>query len=150
MIRKINIPPVWFILSVITIITFYFSFRESPAITFPINLIGLFFVIFGFGIIGKARELFRKHQTPHNFENPVNLLDEGVFSRTRNPMYLGMFLVLFGIAICFKLFIGLLIPFIFIAFVQVFFIPKEEKTMGQIFGQEYVNYKKSVGRWLTL
>jgi protein-S-isoprenylcysteine O-methyltransferase Ste14 len=98
-------------------------------------------------LVGKTRDILKKFETTHKFDTPVALVTGGVYTKTRNPMYLGMSLFLLGFAICFGNLFGLLTPVIFILIVNFKFIPFEEKMMEEKFGQEYINYKRNVGRW---
>jgi protein-S-isoprenylcysteine O-methyltransferase Ste14 len=143
--KKLFIPPLLILLSLALIILFYFLFPSLNLIPFPYNFLGLLVALSGFIIMGKARELFKKHQTTMDFKESSSLIQEGIFLKTRNPMYLGMFLLLFGIAICFRNILSLAIPFLFLAIIILVFIPREDKLLTEKFGQEYLEYKRKVG-----
>lgn len=145
--KKIFIPPVFFFLSTLTIVLFYFLLREYNFVKFPYNLSGILLLFAGFSLMGKTRELFNKHKTTLFFEKSSCIVDEGIFSKTRNPMYCGMFLGLMGIAICFQNVFSLIVPFLFLAIIRFFFIPLEEKMMTETFGQQYIDYIKRTRRW---
>ncbi|NJK97416.1 MAG: isoprenylcysteine carboxylmethyltransferase family protein [Bacteroidales bacterium] len=98
--------------------------------------------------MGKARDLFGKHQTTLAIAKSSYLITDGVFSKTRNPMYCGMFLLLLGIGICFRNIYSILVSFIFLFIMALFFVPKEEKLMIESFGQNYLDYMKAVKRWI--
>ena len=146
--KKLLIPPVFVFLSLALIIVFYFVLPKLNFIPFPFNFIGLAIAFTGFVIMGKARDLFKKYKTTLDFETSVHLIDEGIFSKSRNPMYLGMFLLLLGISICFGNIISICIPFIFIILIAIIFIPVEEKMMGEIFGKKYQDYKSKTRIWI--
>jgi protein-S-isoprenylcysteine O-methyltransferase Ste14 len=63
-------------------------------------------------------------------------------------MYLGIVLILLGIA----LFLGSLTPylvvFLFAIFLDIVFIRFEEKKLEETFGEAWLEYKKSVRRWI--
>jgi protein-S-isoprenylcysteine O-methyltransferase Ste14 len=145
--KKILIPPVFVFLSLVFIVLFYFLFQEWNFICFPFNLFGLLFVFVGFSIMGKARQLFSKYKTTLYFEKSAFLISDGIFCKSRNPMYCGMVLLLMGIAICFQNAFSLIIPFLFLTVIRIFFIPMEERMMTETFGDEYLNYKKTTPRW---
>jgi protein-S-isoprenylcysteine O-methyltransferase Ste14 len=67
---------------------------------------------------------------------------------SRNPMYLGMVVVLLGIAVLF----GNISPFIsipiFVWLIQKNFIRLEEAALEKTFGDEYREFKNVVRRWL--
>ena len=146
--KKILIPPVFVLLGLLLIISFYFIFPHLNYIPFPVNLIGIVFMFFGFLMNSEAWELLKKYETPHSFEKSVVLVNEGIFKKTRNPMYIGMFLLLLGSASCFGNLISILIPFLFLVIVRIIFIPFEEKMLEEIFGKQYQEYKKQVRRWI--
>jgi len=111
--------------------------------------IGMF--IFGLGILINvtATRQFARSQTPvpHN-EKPTTVVTEGIFKWTRNPMYLGGAFVFLGIA----LMVGSW-PF-FAAWIAMgllldrVYMPWEEKRMEELFGDEYLDYKKKTRRWI--
>ena len=124
----------------------YFFVPQYNFIIFPYNLIGLLISFFGFTFMGKARDLFKKHQTTLKIEKSNQLIIEGVFSKTRNPMYVGMCILVFGFSILSTNVIAISLPFVFLVLVTLIFIKKEEHLMFEKFGEEYVEYKKKVRR----
>jgi protein-S-isoprenylcysteine O-methyltransferase Ste14 len=146
--KKLFIPPVILLLCFLLIVFFHFLIPEYNLVPFPFNLCGIFVAFSGFVIMGKSRDLFKKHQTTLDFEKSSALIAEGIFSKTRNPMYGGMFLLLLGIGICFMNVFSIVTAFLFLLIVGLFFIPKEEKLLFDSFGQQYLEYKKHVRRWI--
>jgi protein-S-isoprenylcysteine O-methyltransferase Ste14 len=72
----------------------------------------------------------------------------GVYRVTRNPMYVGLALVLFGWALLLgggALWLG---PVLFVAFITRFQIVPEERVMDAKFGDDYAAYCRQVRRWL--
>ena len=63
-------------------------------------------------------------------------------------MYLGMVAVLLGVAILHGTLITLIFPVIFIVLSEKLFIPYEESNLKEVFGENYINYKNRVRRWL--
>ncbi|MFW5656819.1 MAG: methyltransferase family protein [Bacteroidota bacterium] len=148
MIKKILIAPTFVALSLLCIIIFYFFLPAYNFIPFPFNLSGLIIVYLGFVVMGKSRELFKKNAVSLDITEPAILIREGVFLKSRNPMYAGMFLLLLGTAICFRNIFSILSAFAFVIMVQIFVIPREEKLMLKAFGDEYLAYKRKIRRWL--
>ena len=72
----------------------------------------------------------------------------GPYQVTRNPMYVGMALVLLGAAV----FLASLAPFIvlplFVLLINNRFILAEEAMLDEVFGEPYREYKRKVRRWL--
>ena len=145
--KKIIIPPVFFIASILLISLIYFILPGLNYIIYPYNLSGIIVVIFGFIIIGKARGLFAKYKTPHNFKLSIVLINEGIYGKTRNPMYVGFFVMLVGIVICFGNLLSFVVPLLFIFSINKIFIPFEENMMLDIFGDKYKEYTEKVKRW---
>ncbi|MFT4195282.1 methyltransferase family protein [Ottowia sp.] len=76
------------------------------------------------------------------------LVTSGVFARTRNPMYLGMLLVLAGWAVWLGNALAWLGLPVFVAVLNVLQIRPEERAMRQRFGDEFERYAVRVRRWV--
>ena len=78
----------------------------------------------------------------------VELVTSGAFRITRNPMYVGILLMLSGIAGLFGT-VGpwLVAPVLGMLF-DVIFVRREEEKMEMIFGDAYRRYKTQVRRWM--
>lgn len=80
---------------------------------------------------------------------PANSLQtKGMYSISRNPMYAGLLCLYSSLAFL----VGnwwtvLLIPFV-IFIIQVYVIRREENYLTRRFGQQFIDYKKRVRRWL--
>jgi protein-S-isoprenylcysteine O-methyltransferase Ste14 len=146
--NKLFIPPLFLLISLILIVLLYYLVPLLNVIPFPYNLGGLFIAFSGFACMGITRLLFRKHQTTLFIEKSSCMITEGVFGKTRNPMYIGMFMILLGFSVCSMNLLSMAVPFVFISVMQIMFIPVEEKLMLKTFGQDYINYKKKVRRWI--
>ena len=93
--------------------------------------------------------LFRqKNTTIKPFEQSSYLVREGIFNYSRNPIYLGMLVVLIGLWIVLgSLSPGFIIP-VFAVLIQEMFIKAEEQMLEAKFGEEYQEYKATVRRWI--
>lgn len=111
-----------------------------------ILLIGLGF---GFPIAGSIA--FRKFKTTINPLQPKQastLVTGGVFGISRNPMYVGLALLVLAWALYLSS-IAALFGFIgFILYIDRFQIQVEERALDELFGNEFLTYKNSVRRWL--
>ncbi|MCK5096583.1 MAG: isoprenylcysteine carboxylmethyltransferase family protein [Desulfobacteraceae bacterium] len=95
---------------------------------------------FDFIFIGKG--------TPVPTDPPKKLVVFGLYRFVRNPMYIGILILLFGEAVLFKSFILIYYTtFIFCLF-QIFIIGFEEPSLHAQFGKEYEEYCNSVPRWI--
>ncbi len=72
----------------------------------------------------------------------------GIYAFTRNPMYLGMLLLYSGIGFLKgNWWTFIVIPLLIMA-VQLYVIKKEEHYLQRTFGNDYLQYKKKVRRWI--
>jgi len=95
--------------------------------------------------------LFKKKKTtvlPFKPQRTSTLVTDGFYKITRNPMYLGMALVVLGAIFITRQPVGLIALLAACAFLTKFQIKPEEKALEQIFGQEYLDYKTRVRRWI--
>ena len=142
-------PPIVTILFAVLI--FYFS--ESFAyVDLPFKIyISLFFVLLGFFITFSSARNFKKKETtvnPITPEETSQLVTDGFFKITRNPMYLGMLLFLLGLSIYNGLIVGLVFLPLFVGYITFFQIIPEENAMIELFGEDYKTYMKKVRRWI--
>ncbi len=102
-------------------------------------------------VIGAAWLSFRRRRTTVNPLAPATataLVVEGVFCYSRNPMYLGMLLLLVAVAL-----LGgfgwqwLGVP-IYAGYISRWQIAPEERAMAELFGADYQAYCRQVHRWL--
>lgn len=104
----------------------------------------------GFLMMTIALLQFKKSKTTSNPLHPEkanHLVTSGIFSYTRNPMYLGMLLFL----IAFGLYLGnafnTLLAAGFVYYMNHFQIKHEEAALTKKFGKTYQLYLKAVRRW---
>ena len=94
---------------------------------------------------------FQRAKTTKNPMKPQaasSLVTAGVYKITRNPMYLGLALLLLGWAAFLWSAWALLGPVIFVGYISRFQIAPEERVLASLFGSEYSTYKANVRRWL--
>jgi protein-S-isoprenylcysteine O-methyltransferase Ste14 len=100
-------------------------------------------------LIAAALRLFTRAGTPPEPWKPTAALaTDGVYGFTRNPMYLGMALLLLAFAISFRSPGTLLLWPLIILVVDRFVIAREERYLDGLFGQPYVDYRARVRRWV--
>lgn len=142
-------PPIVAILFAVMI--FYFS-DSFAYFDLPFKIyISLFFVLLGFFITFSSARNFKKKETtvnPIKPEEASQLVTDGFFKITRNPMYLGMLLFLLGLSIYNGIIVGLLFLPLFVGYITFFQIIPEESAMIEIFGEDYKAYMKKVRRWI--
>lgn len=88
--------------------------------------------------------------TPAPFDPPRRLVVRGFYRWVRNPMYLGMGLILIGEGIMFPQITTemLILSVVLWGLVTLFVIFYEEPTLRRLFGAEYEEYCRNVRRWL--
>ena len=112
---------------------------------------GILLLVLGFVILISAVRLFRKDKTtvnPLSPEQATKLVTDGIFKYSRNPMYLGMALVLGSIAIFFNLIGGIILVGLFCVYITKFQILPEERAMRDLFSDDFDKYTKVTRRWI--
>lgn len=148
--KWIDLPPVW-LLAFIALAwaqATYFPFGLSFGGPWADFLGG---VLIGGGVLLMLLALseFRRHRTtvlPHR--TPTRLIQSGIFSRTRNPVYLGDALLLAGIILRFDAVLALPLVPIFVWIIEKRFILGEEDRMRRAFRMEFARYERKVRRWV--
>lgn len=92
----------------------------------------------------------RAHTTvnPMRPANSTTLVAEGMYRHSRNPMYLGLLLVLTGWALHQGNAAGLAMLPLFVAYITRFQIVPEERMLAAKFGAAYDDYRRAVRRWI--
>jgi len=94
---------------------------------------------------------FRRAGTTLNPLKPENtsaLVTSGIYTMTRNPMYLGLLLVLLGWAVSLSNVLAFAFLPAFIVYMNRFQIRHEEDALRSMFGEDFLAYKARVRRWL--
>jgi protein-S-isoprenylcysteine O-methyltransferase Ste14 len=112
-------------------------------------VIGCFLlVVSGLIAISSFKALIH-NKTPFNPGKPTTkIVREGAFRFSRNPLYLSLLLLLGGIAVlrC-SIWLVIIGVFLFIL-LDRFAVRPEEKYLADKFGDDYLDYKASVRRWI--
>jgi protein-S-isoprenylcysteine O-methyltransferase Ste14 len=117
----------------------------------PWNRIGGLPIAAGFAIDVASVVFFRRAGTTVNPMDPgkaSRLVTGGPFRISRNPMYLGLLLMLIGWALWLGSASPWFIPPLFVVAVTVLQIVPEEHALAKIFGEQYTVYQNKVARWL--
>lgn len=117
----------------------------------PWNRLGGLAAAVGVAIAVAAFLRFRQARTTANPLDPSEascLVTDGVFRVSRNPMYLGLALLLIGWAVWLGSASPWLVPPLFVIVLTVVQIIPEEQALGQLFGEQYFSYQRSVARWI--
>jgi protein-S-isoprenylcysteine O-methyltransferase Ste14 len=113
------------------------------------EFIGLLIVGAGSWLSSYAAGVFSGRNTTHNpYGQPTEFVNVAPFTFTRNPMYLGLTVILLGFAVFFWSPLMLLAPIIFFLVIDRVVIPREEERLERTFGAPYQDYQRRVRRWL--
>jgi protein-S-isoprenylcysteine O-methyltransferase Ste14 len=144
-------PPVYFLLFVGSMWLLAQHFPLLTLIPKPWNYSGI--LIASLTLLADLTSLwafFKAHTTvnPLHPDKTRQLVTTGLYRYTRNPMYLGLLLILLGWAI----YLGVLSPFlllpVFVWLITYMQILPEEAILQSKFGQVYTDYQQRVARWL--
>jgi protein-S-isoprenylcysteine O-methyltransferase Ste14 len=108
-------------------------------------------VMAGLLVGGVALSLFTRARTTVNPLKPREssvLVTRGIYRWTRNPMYLGMLIVLLAWALFVANWAAFLVLPLFIVFLNRFQIAPEERVLRERFGAQFDDYCGRVRRWL--
>jgi protein-S-isoprenylcysteine O-methyltransferase Ste14 len=115
----------------------------------PVAWLGAVPVALGVLMVLFSAGLFRLSKTTINpFGEPAAMVQDGFYRFSRNPMYLGMLLVLVGIGLWLGNLLALLLAPVFVAIMSRWYIVREEQVMEARFGEVYRTYRARVRRWL--
>jgi protein-S-isoprenylcysteine O-methyltransferase Ste14 len=111
-------------------------------------LAGILFVISGIIMVSGTRLMLRKKTDPRPDRPTTTIVTEGCFRYSRNPLYLSLMLIYSGISIyANSLWLVFLLPLLFVG-LERGVVLREEKYLERKFGDEYLQYKKKVRRWI--
>ncbi|PID62758.1 MAG: protein-S-isoprenylcysteine methyltransferase [Gammaproteobacteria bacterium] len=149
---ELKIPPVVALL--ITLLGLWLSSLLLGNSHWPSALrwTGLFvFATTGIGVAALGVRQFRQAQTSFSPTQPSTastLVDTGIFAYTRNPMYLGMALVIIGLVSYAGHSLLAVWPVVFVAYLTQFQIKPEERRLSEKFGEAFSRYTRRVRRWI--
>src|SRR5262245_6737901 len=149
---ELKIPPpvvallfallMWLVSSLCGTADFSFGYRVGVAVV--VVCIGM---VFGFA----AMASFVRAKTTMNPTKPSatsSLVTHGVYSVTRNPMYLSLVLYLVAWVVYLSSWMALLLIPVFMLYINQFQIKPEERVLAALYGSDYAAYKARVRRWL--
>jgi protein-S-isoprenylcysteine O-methyltransferase Ste14 len=110
------------------------------ALFFVVGFIIMAICIISFAINGRG--------TLSPVDPTKHLVVSGLYRFSRNPMYVGVIMILIGEAVFFRsMLLGIYFPTVLIVF-NAFILFFEEPRLKKLFGDDYINYCKRVGRWV--
>lgn len=149
---ELKIPPP--VVALLLALLMWLTSRAVAPVEVPFALrIGAALVLAGIGqtITISGMVAFRRAKTtvnPMKASAASSLVTRGVYRFTRNPMYLGLMLTLFGWAVFLSSPLAMLWLAAFVLYINRFQIIPEERVLTSLFGAEYAKYKNEVRRWV--
>jgi protein-S-isoprenylcysteine O-methyltransferase Ste14 len=143
------IPPGWLLLTLLGAVAMQ---RWAPLRQLwhaPASSLGTIPLVLGLFLAVCGVDAFRRARTSVvPFTTSSALVTTGIYRFTRNPMYLGLILMLFGTA-CLLGSLGAFLPLPALVWILTRgYIHAEERFLENLFGSEYLRYKNGVRRWL--
>ena len=145
-----KIPPPILVLILIT--SNYFSQNRLEFIYLPYKYsTSVLILLVGSLILINPVFKFIKSKTtvnPVKFKKVNKLVTSGIYKYSRNPMYLGMILIIISTSIFYLNYFSVVTPFIFYFWINRFQIKREEIFLKEKFGEEYLSYMSKTRRWI--
>ncbi|MGD0581517.1 MAG: isoprenylcysteine carboxylmethyltransferase family protein [Bacteroidales bacterium] len=114
-----------------------------------IKAVGLIFLIIALFFLARSlRQFFQSKNTVILVKPALSLQKTGIYGISRNPMYVGLVLTYIGLTCSIGNWWNVILLPLLILIVQEYIIKREEKYLDLEFGQQYVEYKRKVRRWL--
>ena len=148
--KMLKIPPPLLVL--VLVVSNYFSSKTIDLILLPNqNLIS--FIIFLFGMLILINPIFKfiKSRTtidPIKFKKVNKLITSGIYKYSRNPMYLGLLMIVISTSIFYFNIFSITTPILFYFWINRFQIKREEIFLSEKFGKEYLLYMNKTRRWI--
>ena len=146
---KSVLPPIYLLFSIVAMVLLHFLIPVLKIAPYPWNLTGILLLVIGVSLNLIADATFKREKTTVKpFEKSTALVVTGVFQISRHPMYLGMVLILLGVAILMGTLTPLIVIVIFGILIELVFVRTEERMLEEQFGAAWVAYKKKVRKWV--
>jgi protein-S-isoprenylcysteine O-methyltransferase Ste14 len=108
----------------------------------------LFFVPALYFMIRSLNQFIRTKNTVVTIKAAESLQITGIYKTTRNPMYVSLVLVYLGLTCLMGNWWNIILLPLLLLVVQEYVIKREEKYLARKFGNEYMDYRQHVRRWL--
>lgn len=144
-------PPLLMLLAAILMWGLHRWWPIAALLAAPWNRIAALPMAMGLVIAAAAVTKFRQSGTTLNPMEPgkaSHLVTDGIFRLSRNPMYLGLSLLLIGWALWLGTAGPWLVPPVFVTFIYLAQILPEELALESRFGAGYLEYRRTVARWV--
>jgi protein-S-isoprenylcysteine O-methyltransferase Ste14 len=142
-------PPHYFLLALLSMVALRRFLPYPLPVPPPFHLLAIPILIAGLVlIVAPAAEFHRRQTAIDPFGEASVLVTDGWFRYSRNPIYLGMVIVLLATVLALRAWAPVVVVPIFVAVIQTRFIRMEERFLTQKFGESYRQYCSRVRRWI--
>lgn len=150
MLKWVDIPPVWLVVAL------GLAWAQATHLPMGLSFGGAWADFVGGLLVGGGLvlaflaiyELRRFRTTPIPHHDPERLVTTGIFSRSRNPIYLGDLLILAGLILRWDAVLSLPLLPIFLWILERRFVIPEENRMRRKFRADFARYCAKTGRWV--
>lgn len=147
--KWLDLPPVWLLvflaLARVQAVRLPVARGDHPALDLMAGLLvggGVLLMLVAVVQMRQNRTTFMPH------EHARFLVTNGVFARTRNPIYLGDVMILAGCILWWSAWPSLLLVPLFMWVITDRFIRQEECWLAEDFGPEFVQWAVKTRRWM--
>jgi protein-S-isoprenylcysteine O-methyltransferase Ste14 len=147
---ELKVPPLALVLFIVLLMwlvavpQFGFDFPGRNVVVVILGATGTIVILLGVTSFRRAKTTFN----PMKPETSTFLVVSGVYRLTRNPMYLGFFLILAGWAVFLANLLALLLLPAYVLYMNRFQIEPEERALRARFPDKFAVYECRVRRWL--
>lgn len=146
----LKIPPPLIVL--ILVFSNFLSTKKIDVIQIPNQTVfSIIILLIGILILIIPVSKFIKSKTtidPIKFKKVNNLVTSGIYKYSRNPMYLGLLMIVISSSVLYLNIYSIATPFFFYYLMNRFQIKREEVFLTKKFGKEYLLYKARTRRWI--
>ena len=144
-------PPIIYALVFMAGVLLQKKFSLNPFFFFSpsAKIAGASFIIIAlFFLVNSLRQFINSRNTVVTIKPAASLQTTGIYSITRNPMYVGLICVYISLGFLIGNWWNFILLPLLIVIVQTYIIYKEEKYLEREFGSAYISYKHKVRRWI--
>ncbi|WP_284164424.1 isoprenylcysteine carboxylmethyltransferase family protein [Frigidibacter sp. SD6-1] len=144
--REVDYPPVW--------LAGFAMLGGALGSVLPLQLpfapqFGALIVIVALAMLTLAAlQMMQAGTTVIPHRNPTRLVTRGLFSLSRNPIYLADAIFLTGLFVSWGAWIALPLVPSFMRLISRRFIEPEEARLARVFGEDYFRYQEATRRWI--
>lgn len=136
-------PIIFLIIWILDSNVLFISIYLNTIIPYLVRLISFLFTL-----ILALLLVFFSHRTLFNKNRPSNILiTSGILNYVRNPLYLGVLLIYVAF-LFYSISLISVAVFIIIFLIYNRMVNYEEKILENLYGQDYLEYKKRVSKWI--